>query len=183
MPQPQQRLHCTLPSLRPRRLSGDSLSLVPLFKEFSPRFLYREAPSALPPLFPLSAKKVLDKACPPFPTVPCSLPRHLDLVRTLPAEWTDNQFVHSVYCINQLHTLSPLWLLAPSCQPSAADLPTPSNPSRRQLPEEPASCPSQVFGSPWPMEGTPHGSYPTAGEPGRHTRPCPFEQQVSRSAF
>lgn len=45
--------------------------------------------------------------------MPCSLPRRLDLVRTLPAEWTDNQFVHSVYCINQCtpSARSGFWLL------------------------------------------------------------------------
>lgn len=72
MPQPAAET-ATAPSQpeAPGGSSGDSLSLVPLFKEFSPRFLYWEAPPALPAPFPMSAKKVLDE-----PALPhwCRLP-------------------------------------------------------------------------------------------------------------
>lgn len=182
MPQPLQRLHCTLPSPRPRSTSGDSLSLVPLFKEFSTFFVSGGAIGTSSP-FPLECQEGVGRAC-PSPLVPFSL-RRLDLVRT--AERTDNQFVHSVYCINQLQHPQPALAFASFLQPS------PPAPPGRQLAEEPASCPSRVFGHPSPAEGTHStwlwelGSLAYTQALGlqfhRGSQSCPVGQQVSRSAL
>lgn len=88
-PSPLQRLRCGhSPARGPAGLLGDSLSFVPLFKEFFPRFCIgrRHRRHFLPS--PLSAKKVLDDL--PFPSgAPAPWPRHLGPARTLRAERTD----------------------------------------------------------------------------------------------
>lgn len=152
MPRPLQRLRCgPSPSPRPAGAPRGTVSVSCRYLRILSTFLYREAPSALPPP-PSSAKKVLDK--PALPTVPLLPGQGTWAWRGPAGERTEHPELYICILLRPAHTLVLLWLWpsASLLQQTRRALPIP--PHRRQLPEETASRPRRVFAS-WSVEWAP----------------------------